>query len=152
VGRDAFRAVMGPCGEGTLDRNDRYYWGGCGPENWAAQMSVYLDEADAGMWLIGFAEGSPVGFVAVASDEEWGSTIVHIGVLPEHRGNGYIDDLITAGTAAAQRAGITTMLSDVDVLNEPMMAAMRRAGHRDDARPWHVWAYRGEVDRIAAGS
>jgi RimJ/RimL family protein N-acetyltransferase len=150
VGIDAYRAIMGRCGDGTLDRNDRYYWDGCGAENWARQMTEYIVDADMPMWLIGYAGDDPVGYVAVATEEDWGSTIVHIGVVPEHRGNGYIDDLIASGTAAAQASGVTSMLSDVDVVNIPMMKAMRRAGHSEDARPWHVWTYRADLASIVA--
>lgn len=142
IGTAAFSAVMGRCGEGTLDRNDRYYWGGCGAENWAAQMMVYLGPEDAAMWLVGLAGTDPVGFIAIGSDADWGATIVHIGVVPEHRGRGYIDDLLAAGTLSAQKAGIATMLSDVDTLNQPMAAAMRRNRHMD-YNPWHVWDHRG---------
>lgn len=145
VGLDTYRAVMAPCGEGTLDRNDRYYWTGCGPDNWAAQMTVYLEEEDADMWLVGYRDGDPVGYVAVASVEDWGSTIAHVGVHPDHRGRGYIHDLLAAGTAAAQRSGITGMLSDVDVLNTPMRNAMHRAGHIEDPPRWHLWVYRTQV-------
>ena len=42
IGIEAYRAVMAPCGKDTLDRNDRYYWTGCVPDNWAAQMTEYL--------------------------------------------------------------------------------------------------------------
>jgi len=142
IGTAAFAAVMGRCGEGTLDRNDRYYWGGCGAENWAAQMMSYLGPEDAAMWLVGQRGTDPVGFIAIGSDEDWGATIVHIGVVPEHRGRGYIDDLLAAGTMSVQKAGIATMLSDVDTLNQPMAAAMRRNRHMDH-NPWHVWDYRG---------
>ena len=145
IGVDAYRAVMAGCGSGTLDRNDCYYWEGCGADNWAMQMTEYLDPADASMWLIGYADDVPVGYIAVGRDEEWGSTIVHVGVLPDQRGNGYIHDLLAAGTGAAQRSGITTMLSDVDVLNRPMIDAMGEAGHQPDRRPWHVWAYRTAI-------
>jgi ribosomal protein S18 acetylase RimI-like enzyme len=133
---------MARCGEGTLDRNDHYYWTGCGPDNWAAQMMVYLQPSDARMWLMASHLGEPVGFVAVGSDDDWGSTIVHIGVDPRHRGHGYVNDLVLAGTAAAQSGGIHTMLSDVDVVNGPMMEAMRRNGHDDDPG-WHGWHLRG---------
>jgi RimJ/RimL family protein N-acetyltransferase len=112
-------------------------------------MTAYFEEEDARMWLVAHRAGSAVGYVAVASDDDWGSTIVHIGVIPEQRGNGYIHDLIAAGTAAAQKAGIQMMLSDVDVLNQPMVNAMRRAGHRDDHRPWHIWVYRADTNQIA---
>lgn len=145
IGLDAYRKLMAPCGSGTLDRNDRYYWEGCGADNWAAQMTVYLEEADMPMWLVGYCDTTAVGYIAVARDDDWGSTIVHVGVVPDQRGNGYIHDLLSAGTAAAQQAGLGAMLSDVDVLNRPMTNAMVRAGHRPDRRPWHVWAFRKEI-------
>lgn len=148
TGDDVYRAVMAPCGEGTLDRNDRYYWEGCGPENWAAQMTAFVDDDDRPMWLTGWEGADPVGYIAVSTVEEWGSTIAHVGVVPQHRGNGYIHDLLAAGALAARRSGISTGLSDVDVVNEPMMAAMRRAGHRDDLRPWHVWVYRAHLGSV----
>jgi ribosomal protein S18 acetylase RimI-like enzyme len=134
IGADAYADVMGRCQEGTIDRNDRYYWGGCGPEDWGRVMVSSASDEDAGMWLVGCIGTEPVGYVAVTAVKGWGSTITHVGVLPHRRGNGYIHDLLAAGTAAAQRAGIRSMLSDADVLNEPMLAAFRRAGHRDDAR------------------
>ena len=149
VGRDAYAAAMAPCIAGTLDRNDRYFWEGCGPDNWAQQMTAFVAEDDEEMWLLGYAGNKPVGYVAVATADEWGSTIAHIGVHPDHRGNGYINDLMAAGTAAAKQRGITTMLSDVDVLNVPMRNAMLRANHRDDRRSWHLWVYRREVSAIA---
>jgi ribosomal protein S18 acetylase RimI-like enzyme len=149
VSRDTFGTIMGSCGEHTLDRNDRHYWKGCGAENWGRQMTAFVEGADEPMWLIGYAGGEAVGCVAVGSHDDWGSTIVHIGVLPEHRGHGYIDDLMAAATAAVQRAGISSMLSDVDVENQPMIDAMLRAGHRDGRRPWHVWVYRTDMPRLA---
>ncbi len=133
---------MGPTQEGTLDRNDQYYWGGTGPEAWAG---VFLSIAgdDRSSWLVGFAQGEPVGFIAVSAfDEDATATIAHCGVLPRQRGNGYIVDLLLAGIDRARARGFASMVSDVDVLNTPMMAAMRRTGHRDDARPWHKWVFR----------
>ncbi|MEM9491708.1 MAG: hypothetical protein AAGC55_21355, partial [Myxococcota bacterium] len=61
---------------------------------------------------------------------------------PEQRGNGYIDELLRAGTRAAIAAGFDSMLSDADVDNTPMTAAFERNGHRGDGRPWHKWHYR----------
>jgi hypothetical protein len=34
------------------------------------------------------------------------------------------------------------MINEVDVGNAPMVKAFLSAGHRDDARLWHVWHYR----------
>lgn len=142
IGDQVYQSVLARCGGDTLDRNDRHYWAGCGPENWAAQMMEYLEDEDRSMWLVGFDGDEPVGHIAVMSVDDWGSTIAHIGVLPEHRGRGHVDRLLRAGADRVRAAGISTMLSDVDVLNEPMRAAMRRVGHREDPDRWHVWAYR----------
>ena len=148
IGVEAYRAVMAPCGMATLDRNDHYYWTGCGPDNWAAEMTRYLADEDAHMWLVGHRRGDPVGYVNIVSVEDWGSTIGHVGVLPDHRGRGYVHDLLTAGTAVARRSGITSMLSDVDVLNGPMMSAMGRAGHVRDPGRWHLWVFRSTTSAL----
>lgn len=152
TGEDAFREVMAQAGAGTLDRNDRWYWSHMRPQDWSSQMLEYLEPEDAATWMLGFdSAGRAVGYVAISSfDEPETATITHIGVVPGQRGNGYVGDLLTAGTRAAQRAGFRAIISDVDTQNLPMMEAMRRAGHRDDARPWHVWVYRGDLSDIEA--
>ena len=66
----------------------------------------------------------------------------HIGVVPEQRGRGYVNDLLAEATADAADRGFTSIISDTDVLNAPMIAAFERAGHREGVRPWHVWHYR----------
>lgn len=141
VGPTAYGSLMGRCQAGTLDRNDRYYLGLCGPVGWGAQMLDYLVPGHEPSWLLARdPEGREVGFVAVGPfDDEGTGTIVHIGVLPEARGHGYVNDLLTAANRAARERGYTRMLSDVDTENAPMRAAMERAGHRRDRREWHVW-------------
>jgi hypothetical protein len=67
---------------------------------------------------------------------------MHIGVVPERRGRGYVNDLLAACNDAALRRGFDRVLSDVDVLNGPMQVALERAGHHSAATPWHVHHYR----------
>ena len=150
VGRDRFRGVIAGVGEDTLDRNDRYYRSHMDPDDWGAVYLTFVEDADAPMWLLGLLpNGDAAGFVAVSNFDGSGTaTIAFIGVLPEHRGNGYVDDLMAAGIAAAQRNGFTAMLSDVDVQNTPMLAAMERAGHHAGVRPWHVWHHIGSVEAM----
>ena len=142
VGRDAYRDVLAACGEGTLDRNDAWYRRLAGPANWGSVFMTFCGAGDP--WLLAsLPGGEPVGVVAVSPFGEPGvATIAFIGVVPAHRGHGYVDDLLAAGTAAARDAGFTSVLSDADVLNPPMTAAFARAGHLPDVRPWHVWHYR----------
>lgn len=150
VGETRYALLMGECQVGTLDRNDRHYFAGCGAEGWGRTMLGYLEPDDREMWLAAYSGPEPVGYVTVVTVDDWGSTIGHVGVLPKHRGNGYIDDLLAAATAVVRRRGITTMLSDVDVENAPMRAAFRKAGHRESARPWHVWQWRGSIRTLIA--
>jgi ribosomal protein S18 acetylase RimI-like enzyme len=144
LGRPAFSAVFGRGPEGTLDRNDRYYWTRCGPDGWAAEMLGFCRASDEESWLVGVdPAGDPVGYVLVSAfDEDGVATIAHIGVLPERRGNGYGLDLLAAGMRAARERGFRAMLNDVDVENRPMLGAFERAGHSTSARAWHVWHYR----------
>ncbi len=149
VGDEMYEDVMARCGQGTLDRNDRYYWRLAGAANWAAVMMGYAGPDDRERWLLGLEAGEPVGYVGVSAfDEQDTATIAHIGVVPAFRGMGYVNDLLTAGTAAARDAGFAAILSDVDTLNAPMRKAMIRAGHLPDRRPWHVWAFRAAVSDL----
>lgn len=58
-------------------------------------------------------------------------SIGYIGVVPEHRGRGYVNGLLASGTSTLLR--ITDGLAicaDTDVSNTPMAAAFERAGWR----------------------
>lgn len=144
VGRDQFIHVMALGPAGTLDRNDRYYYELTGPVGWATVMMGFLGEGDDESWKVAFdPDGRPVGYVMLSAfDEERTATIAHIGVVPQMRGRGYIDDLLAEATHDAVARGRTSILSDADVLNVPMGAAFERAGHQAGVRPWHVWHYR----------
>ena len=127
----------------TLDRNDRHYSSHMSSEDWA-RVYVSLFERPE-LTVLGFVEDEPVGFAAVSPfDEGATATITFIGVAPEHRGNGFVDDLLLEATARAAGAGFRRILSDVDVENLPMLAAMERCGHRAKDTPWHVWHYRAK--------
>jgi GNAT superfamily N-acetyltransferase len=149
VGEEPFARVMARAVVGTLDRQDGYYRELVGPEGWGQEMLGYLGD-DASSWLIALEEdGTEVGYVLVgAFDEPGRATLSHIGVVPESRGRGYVDELLQAGNAAARRRGFDRILSDVDVDNPPMLAAMERNGHSAAATTWHVWHHR--LERSAA--
>ena len=60
-------------------------------------------------------------------------TIFYVGVVPEMRGQGYVDDLLTADTATllearASEGNERPLQADTDVSNAPMAAAFERAG------------------------
>lgn len=150
LGEEPFARVMARAVVGTLDRQDRYYRDLVGgPDAWGHEMLGYLG-GDASSWLLALEDdGTEVGYVLIGGFDEPGrGTIIHIGVVPEARGRGYIDELLQAGNAAARRRGFDRILSDVDVHNPPMLAAMERNGHSAAATTWHVWHHR--LERKAA--
>lgn len=60
-------------------------------------------------------------------------TVFHVGVVPEMRGRGYVDDLLAAGTASrlgARAKGGTErpLRAGTDIANAPTAAAFGRAG------------------------
>jgi len=142
--RHEFLAVLSLGPAGTLDRNDRFYYELTGPVGWAKVMEGFLGPGDEATWKVGYnSAGVPVGYVMLcAFDEDDTGTIAHVGVVPDQRGNEYVNDLLAETTADAVGRGFTSILSDTDVLNVPMIAAFERAGHREGVRPWHVWHYR----------
>jgi ribosomal protein S18 acetylase RimI-like enzyme len=144
TGRDVYAQTMSRCTDGTLDRQDRYYAALTGRDGWGPEMLNFVTDDDAPTWLLAYdAAGEVVGYVALGTFDEPGrGTIMHVGVLPEQRGRGYIDELLAACNEAAIGRGFTSVLSDVDVANGPMRAAMERAGHRSAATSWHVHHYR----------
>ena len=149
AGSDLYARTMSRCTEGTLDRQDRYYAGLVGRDGWGPEMLSFLEDEDAPTWLLAFdGAGEVAGYMALGTfDEPTRGTIIHIGVVPEFRGRRYIDELLRACNEAALGRGFDRVLSDVDVENGPMLAAMERAGHLASATAWHVHHYRLELRR-----
>jgi len=80
-------------------------------------------------WAIGcLPDGEPVGFVIpTRNDYSW--IIAYVGVLPEHRGHGYVDDLLDHGTRVLTDAGAPIIKASTDRGNAPMAAAFHRRGY-----------------------
>ncbi len=77
--------------------------------------------------------GEPVGFVIPARND-YGPIIAYVAVLPEHRGNGHIDDILGEGTRilAAEQAPRIRAATDLD--NTPMASAFWRGGYVNHER------------------
>ncbi len=87
-------------------------------------------------WQQAFDEhGRQVGLVLPTGGGGRGA-IGFVGVWPEHRGQGYIDDLLTRGLDTLAAAGISHVHAHCAVSNTPMAAALARCGFREVARRW----------------
>ncbi|GAB7036415.1 MULTISPECIES: GNAT family N-acetyltransferase [Catenuloplanes] len=81
-------------------------------------------------WRVGeLPDGTPAGFVLPAHNG-YHPVIAYIGVVPEARGRGLVDDLLAAGTRLLAEQGVPHVRAATDVGNTPMAAAFDRAGYR----------------------
>jgi RimJ/RimL family protein N-acetyltransferase len=136
VGEDKFVDAMRRVSEGTLDREIREERERLGPQRAARE---FFEDArrvkhDPAWWRLAYSrpEAELVGLVMPAEPPAF-LTIFYVGVVPEMRGRGYVDDLLAAGTATLleirRRDGNKKPLrADTDVANAPMAAAFERAG------------------------
>jgi RimJ/RimL family protein N-acetyltransferase len=72
--------------------------------------------------------GEPVGFVIPARND-YHPIIAYIAVLPAHRGNGYIDDILAEGTRVLAEQDVPRIRASTDLGNVPMAHAFQRAGY-----------------------
>ena len=136
VGEDAFVDAMMRVSEGTLDREIREERERLGPQG--AARDFFEDarrvEHDPSWWRLAYdGPGGDLAGLVMPAEPPGFLTIFYVGVVPEMRGRGYVDDLLAAGTAAllgarAQSGGEKPLRADTDVANTPMAAAFRRAG------------------------
>ncbi len=135
VGEEVFVVAIERVSEGTLDREIQDERDELGPAE-AAREFFELErklEYDPAWCQLAYApDGGLVGLVMPARNPTT-AVINYIGVVPEHRGRGYVDDMIAAGTAALHAAGAEHVRADTDTRNLPMAAAFRRAGYAEFA-------------------
>ena len=140
VGGAIFVDAMARVSEGALDREIRAERRSLGPEGAARHFfeDARRVEHDPAWWRLAYdgPDGELVGLVMPARPPGF-LTIFYVGVVPEMRGRGHVDDLLSAGTAVlldARDGDDTPLRADTDVSNAPMSAAFERAGWTRFAR------------------
>ncbi|HEY0636588.1 MAG TPA: GNAT family protein [Pseudonocardiaceae bacterium] len=84
---------------------------------------------DRRWWRIGrLPDGEPVGIVLPVRVTHF-ATHAYVGVVPEHRGHRYSEDLVIEGLHLFTEAGETLVQDATDVANTPMAAAFDRIGY-----------------------
>ena len=71
--------------------------------------------------------GSSVGFV-MPGYNPYHPVMRYLAVVPEHRGKGYIDDILATGTRILADQGVDHIRAATDLTNVPMAAAFKRGG------------------------
>jgi RimJ/RimL family protein N-acetyltransferase len=85
-------------------------------------------------------DGEPVGFV-IPGRNNYNPIIGYLAVLPEHRGNGYVDEILAEGTRILIAQDVPRIRAATDLGNAPMANAFLRAGYVNFERTinmtWH---------------
>jgi ribosomal protein S18 acetylase RimI-like enzyme len=136
-GRLAFRpvqddvemlAVVRGTVDGTLDAHARRDAARSGAD---AAARAIVEELSGPRSLVRLAydpAGRCVG-ITVPGLRPWGPDISYVGVLPEHRGNGYAEELLLEASHLLVERGATEIVAATDVDNAPMAAAFARCGY-----------------------
>jgi RimJ/RimL family protein N-acetyltransferase len=129
---DEILALMTAVLDGTLDAHSRDDLTRM-PARQAA-LRHYNDElaryrSPRDWWRIAtLPDAQPVGFVTPARND-YNPVIGYLAVLPEHRGNGYIDDILAEGTRILNAHNVPRIRAATDLGNTPMANAFHRAGY-----------------------
>lgn len=140
-GRLTFRPVRDP-GElielmtlvldGTLDAHSRADLarmtpGEAAQEQYRSELARYASPHE--WWLIAtLPDGEPAGFV-IPAHNGYNPIIAYLGVVPAHRGHGYVHDVLAAGTSLLAARNVPWIRASTDVGNGPMAAAFAAAGY-----------------------
>ncbi len=84
--------------------------------------------------IVGFV--LPVIFTGCAKEDKEEGTIYDIGVLPDYRGQGFANELLSQGTRTLQEVGVWRVFCDTWVGNERMISAFKRVGYQQYGEPW----------------
>jgi ribosomal protein S18 acetylase RimI-like enzyme len=131
---DLFRRVL----VGTLDATSRRAAEKLGAEAQARQDVAFYREkmpGDRAWWRVAETpDGEVTGFGVPSRNTEF-PVVGYLGVLPEHRGRGYVDEILAEITRIlAVEAGAAAIRADTDLGNRSMAAAFDRAGYRNFRR------------------
>jgi ribosomal protein S18 acetylase RimI-like enzyme len=125
---DELLAVVRGTVAGTLDAHARRDVARDGVEEAARAIVEELPGPRALVRLADDPATSCVG-ITVPGLRPWGADISYVGVLPEHRGNGYADELLLEASHLLVEGGATEIVAATDVGNAPMAAAFARCGY-----------------------
>lgn len=81
-------------------------------------------------WRLAYDQHGSVVGIAIPSATPTNRNVGYLAVLPEHRGCGYVDDLLGFITAFHAASGAERITATTDAVNTPMAAAFKRNGYR----------------------
>jgi ribosomal protein S18 acetylase RimI-like enzyme len=126
-----FFEVLRRVNRGSLDAQVRATVDQEGLDASACQELDYLQwlPSPRSWWLLAYDRADDlVGFVVPAHHHS-DPLIGYVGVVPEHRGNGYAYDLLVEASHRLSDNGADRIVAGTDVTNTPMAATFARVGY-----------------------
>lgn len=80
-------------------------------------------------WRLAYTPDGDLVGLAMPSSNYNDPIIGYIGVVPEHRGNGYAYDLLAEATHLLAAEGVDRIIASTDMANVPMAATFAKAGY-----------------------
>ncbi|WP_433436781.1 GNAT family N-acetyltransferase [Nonomuraea sp. CA-141351] len=130
---EEFLAVFTRIAEGSLDAQTRASVAAKGVDVTAREeLDFYLRApGKREWWRIAYTHEGEVAGMAIPSATPYSVNVGYLGVVPEFRGRGYVDEVLAEITRIHAANGESRVTATTDVGNEPMAAAFRRAGFRN---------------------
>ncbi|MGW0808418.1 GNAT family N-acetyltransferase [Nonomuraea sp. NPDC002799] len=128
-----FLAVFARIAEGSLDAQTRANLAAKGVDATAREeMDFYLNApGKREWWRLAFTHEGEVAGMAIPSATPYNVNVGYLGVVPEFRGRGQVDEVLGEITRIHAANGEPRVTATTDMGNTPMVAAFGRAGYRN---------------------
>jgi ribosomal protein S18 acetylase RimI-like enzyme len=127
----AFLDVFAEVAQGSLDLLTRRNVAAMGTVAQAAEdLEFYCSlPGERHLWRLAYdRRDRRVGFI-IPSRSAYDASVSYLGVSPQHRGQGYVHDLLTEVTHVHAQRGEPRITGTTDTTNAPMAAAFLRCGY-----------------------
>ncbi|MFF3670685.1 GNAT family N-acetyltransferase [Microtetraspora malaysiensis] len=130
---EEFLTVFARIAEGSMDAQTRANLAAKGVDATAREeMDFYLNApGKREWWRIAYTHEGEVAGMAIPSATPYNVNVGYLGVVPEFRGRGYVDEVLAEITRIHAANGELRITATTDVGNAPMAAAFGRAGYRN---------------------
>lgn len=130
---EEFLAVFRKIAEGSLDAQTRANVAAKGVDATVhEEIDFYLGApGKREWWRIAYTREGEVAGMAIPSATPYNVNVGYLGVVPEFRGRGYVDEVLAEITRLHAANGEPRITATTDMGNVPMAAAFGRAGYRN---------------------
>ncbi|MGB1206103.1 MAG: GNAT family N-acetyltransferase [Chitinophagales bacterium] len=133
----------------TLDRADQKLIKKIGAHQYAQTLFQKLMQVDDDLshYLLAYEKkgGALVGLVVPQRFSEQRGAVNYIGIVPNKRRQGYVDELLQYAIHILYEDGIKTIIADIDSRHIPLKKALLRVGFKKKTA---IWCYKKSLSRL----